>query len=139
MTNILPLKNSDKIIIPNLSITPRMLFHVWTKGVTDFKNFDEPNRVELIHPKGWIFTIGKFRNAPFCDDLSYARVRMHISFFNYSSGKIGLFDPFVRIFFGLDLDDCTLDNLDYVLSWMETHSAKDFCDCLNFINFTLKN
>lgn len=106
-----------------LSITIQMLKDIWAKnkGQSPFRG----NKVTLIHPNGWYFILGKFRIVP-VDDIY--RVRMHICFMN--GDTLSNLDSYIRFLFGIDLDDCHLEDLLPVLEWCETHESTKFGEVL---------
>jgi hypothetical protein len=111
----------------NLSITVDMLKNIWAKNMEKPVNEYTDNKVTLVHPNGWFFSLGKFRTIP-CFD--YYRVRMYIQYkvFNENKEEFRCFNPFVRIFFGVDLDDCSLEELQPILEWCEKHRTQELID-----------
>lgn len=116
----------------NLSISIDMLKAVWAKfmdrPILPADEWDDnvyrPNRVKLVHPNGWYFSLGKFRNVPTEGDY---RVRMHIQYKIESEDReeFRCFYPFARMFFGVDLDDCQLDDIAPILRWCEKHKPAE--------------
>lgn len=109
----------------DLSITVDMLKSVWGKNMDKPLEEYKDNKVKLIHPNGWYFSLGKFRTIP---TPNYYRVRMHIQY-KISVGnkeEFRCFYSFASMFFGLDLDDCWLDDLEPLLRWCEKYKAEDF-------------
>lgn len=105
-------------------ITVEMLKMVWGKNMypecPDCREYTD-NRVDLIHPNGWIFELGKFRTRP-CRD--YFHVRMHIMYWDDKEYKS--FDNFAKLFFGVDLDSCFLDDLYNILEWCDENTVAQF-------------
>ena len=104
-----------------LSITPEMLLMIWSH---EWSHEQNGNYVSLIHPKGWIFSLGKFRVVPTTlPTIEETRVRMFIS---VESGtmKGRVVSSFIHTVFNIDLDDCYLCQLFPLLYWIEDHDAE---------------
>ena len=115
----------------DLSITVDMLKNIWAKFAD--RNIYKDNKVDLIHPNGWHFSLGKFRIVP---RDNYYRARLYIDYKVVTNGEetFESFSPFAQLFFGVDLDDCHLDELCPILAWCEKHTAAEFHKTLSRCN-----
>lgn len=123
------LKQSDPRPRRKMSITPEMLFSVWTDH---FNMVDKENRVKLVHPNGWVLSLGRFRSVSTGQQTDKdVRVVMNVSLYptcleDFSKDICFRFDKFAYDTFGVDLDDCHISQLTPILQWMEKNKAQDF-------------
>ena len=110
-------------------ITVEMLKMIWAKNMGKPIEEYKDNNVSLIHPNGWIFTLGKFRTIPTKD---WYHVRMHV-YYRDIENKLKSFGQFDTLFFGISLDDCFLDELTPFLVWCDNHSVDEFIRAINSI------